>query len=114
MLKSGLEDEGFKQNKLDPCIFVRNNFIVICYVDYCCIFFKYKKKIDAILKNLSKTFKMTDKGDVKSYIGMNYRKNPNGTITMSQPAIIEKILNRLGICNETKMHDTLENVFPSR
>ena len=28
-VKTGLEDEGFKQNKLDPCVFVRNNCIVI-------------------------------------------------------------------------------------
>ena len=37
MVKTGLEDEGFKQKKLDPCLFVRNNCIVICYVDDCCI-----------------------------------------------------------------------------
>ena len=37
MLKTGLEDEGFKQNKVDPCLFVRNNCIVIFYVDDCCI-----------------------------------------------------------------------------
>ena len=33
MLKIGLEDEGFKQNKVDPCIFLRKTFIVIFYVD---------------------------------------------------------------------------------
>ena len=43
---------------------------------------------------------MTDEGYVKSYIGMNISKDPNLTITMSQPEIIEKILNRLGICDE--------------
>ena len=30
---------------------------------------------------------------------------------MSQPAIIYKILNSLGICNEYKMHDTPANVI---
>ena len=29
MLKIVLEDECFKQNKVDPCFFVRNNCIVI-------------------------------------------------------------------------------------
>ena len=41
MLKTGLEDEGFKQNKVVPCLFVRNNCIVIFYVDNCCILSKY-------------------------------------------------------------------------
>ena len=84
MLKTGLEDEGFKK-KVDPCIFVRNNCILICYVGDCCIFSKDKEIIDALLKNLSNTFKLIDEGVVKSYIGMNVRKYPNGIITMSQP-----------------------------
>ena len=46
-----------------------------------------------ISENLSKTFKMTDDGYVKSCFGMNVIKDINGTITMSQPAIIDKILN---------------------
>ena len=61
---------------------------MICYVDDCCILSKDKETIDTLLKNLSKTFKLTDEGDVKSYLGMNSRKYPNVTITMSQPAII--------------------------
>ena len=75
MLKTGLEDKGFKQNKVDPCFFVRNNCIVICYVDDCCVSYKDKEKIDALLKNLSKTFNLTDEGDVKSYLGMNVSKD---------------------------------------
>ena len=48
---------------------------------------------------------------MKSYIGMNVSKDPNGTITMRQPVIIDKILNSLGICNESKMHDTPANII---
>ena len=33
---------------------------------------------------------------------------------MREPAIIETILNRLGICDESKMHDTPENVILTR
>ena len=57
---------------------------------------------------------MTDEGDVKSYLGMNVRKYPNGTITMRKPAIIDKILNRLGVCDESKLYDTPENVILTR
>ena len=71
-----------KKNKVDPCIFVRNNCIVICYVDDYCIFSKDKETIDELFKNTSKTFKLTDEGGVKSYLGMTVRKYPNGTITI--------------------------------
>ena len=43
---------------------------------------------------------MTNEGYVKSYLGMNIRKDPNLTITMIQPAMTDKILNSLEICNE--------------
>ena len=56
-----------------------------CYVDDCYIFSKDKEKIDALLINLSKALKLTDKGGVKSYLGMNVSKDPNGAITMRQP-----------------------------
>ena len=84
MLKTGLEDEGFKQNKLDPCLFVRNYCIVVFYVDDCFLLSKYKETIDSLLINISKTFKLTDEGSVKSYLGVNFSKYPNGTSTMIQ------------------------------
>ena len=71
ILKTGLKDEGFKQNKIYPFLFVRNDCIVICYVDDCCIWSEDKQTSYALLKILSNTFKLTDKGNVKSYLGMN-------------------------------------------
>ena len=88
-----------------------NNCIVICYVDDCCIFYKGKEKIDALLKNLSNKFKLTYEGDVKSYLEKNVSKHPNGTITKIQPAIINKTLKILGICDESKMHDISAHVI---
>ena len=52
-----------------------------------------------VVENMSNTFKLTNDGGVKSYLGMNVSKDPNGTITMSQPAIINKISSSLGICD---------------
>ena len=60
MLKTGLEDEGFIQNKVYPCLFVRKNCIVVFYVDYFCILSKDKETIDALLINLLNIFNMTD------------------------------------------------------
>ena len=76
------------------------------YVDDCCIFSKDKEIIYSLLKHLSKTINLTDEIDVQYYLGINVINNPNGTITTRQPAIIEKILNSLGICDESKMNDT--------
>ena len=72
---------------------------------------KTKRKLLHYLKYISKKFQVTYEGGVESYLGMNVRKHPNGTITMSQPTIINKILNSQGFCNESKMHDSPENVI---
>ena len=104
----------FQTKYVDPCIFVRNNCSVIWYVDDFCILSKDKETIDALLKNLSKTFKLNDEGGLNSNLGMNVRKDPNGTINMSQSENINKILNILGTCDESKIHDTPENVILTR
>ena len=67
--------------------------------------------VDGEDENETYFLKLTNEGDIKSYLGMNVRKYQNGTITTIQPAIIDKILNRLGICNELKIHDTPANVI---
>ena len=89
MFKSELEDEYFKK-KVDPCLFVRNNFIVIWYVNDCFILSKEKETIDSLLRNLSKAFNLNDEGGVESFLGINVSKDTNGSITMIQPAIIDK------------------------
>ena len=63
------------------------------------------------MKNLSNIFKLNNEGDVDYYLSMNVSKYPNGTIAMSQLEMINKILNSLGIFDESKMHDTPENVI---
>ena len=50
MLKSGTEDEGFKQKKVGPGIFVRNNCNIIFYVNDYYISSKDKDTIDALFK----------------------------------------------------------------
>ena len=75
----------FRKKQSRTMYFCKRKCIVIFYVDDCCIFLKDKDKIGALLINLSKAFKLTDEGGVKSYLGMNDRKDPNGTITMRQP-----------------------------
>ena len=42
---------------------------------------------------------------------MNFSKYKNVIITMIEPANIDNILNILGICDESKMHDTPANVI---
>ena len=47
--------------------------------------------------------------DIDSYLHLPSGFHVYVTITMSQPTIIDKILNSLGICDESKIQDTPAN-----
>ena len=112
MMKQGLEKQGFKSSKTDPCLFLRNDTIIVTYVDDCLIFSKDETSIDTLLDNLRKIFKLTDEGsDVNAFLGIKVEKGENGSITMTQPALINRILNDLSLQDgNCKLHDTPANV----
>ena len=85
MLKEGLNKEGFKTSKIDPCLFLRHDVIIVTYVDDCLIFSKNQKIIEDLIKSLKQTSKLTDEGpDVNAFLVIKVEKNSNnGTITMS-------------------------------
>ncbi len=111
MLRDNLIKEGFRQSAIDPCLFLRADTILVTYVDDCLIFSNTKENIDKLLEKLKKTFNLTDEGeDVKAYLGIKVDKDKDGTITMTQPALIQRILNLLDLGGENvRMHDTPAN-----
>ena len=59
--------------------------------------------------SLQEGYNLTDDGDLKDYIGTRFTKLPDGSIELSQPRMIERVIQmvRLGnVLNRTKMHDT--------
>ena len=75
MLRNNLMRQGFKQSAIDPCLLLKNDMIVVTYVDDCLIFSDSKEKIDELLDNLRKIINLTDEGeDVKAYLGIKVEK----------------------------------------
>jgi len=52
-LRTGLLVEGFRQSEADPCLFLRQDCVLIVYTDDCIIFAKEDSTIDALVANLS-------------------------------------------------------------
>lgn len=102
-LKGGLENIGFQQSTADPCVFYRKNVMFMYYVDDGLFFSKDPKAIDkaiADLHNIKKAkrkMKLDDQGDIKDYLGINFEKMDDGKIKLTQPQIIDDILQELGI-----------------
>ena len=48
-----------------------------------------------------RAFNMTDEGDLSDYLGVKIEQLPNGTIKLSQPHLIQQILDDLGFNERT-------------
>ena len=99
MLKEGLKKQGFAQSKIDPCLFIRKDAIIVAYIDDCLIFGQKENIISEIITNLQKDFKLTDEGlDVNAFLGIKVDRNVSTrTLTMMQPALIGRVLKKLAL-----------------
>lgn len=102
-LKGALKNIGFEQSTADPCVFYRKNVIFMFFVDDGLFFCKDAKAIDQAIADLSnhkktkKKLTLDDQGDINDYLGINFEKGDDGRIRLTQPQVIDDILNELGI-----------------
>ena len=88
---------GFKQSKVDECVFYKSKSIVLIYVDDVILVGPDNQEIDDIVKIMAGTFKITDEGTLADYLGVKIRKDDQGKMTLTQGHMVESILNDLGI-----------------
>jgi len=106
-LSAGLLSHGFTQSKLDPCLFLRHDCIMVIYTDDCLIFAKEDSTINALLSALSQTYKLEDQGTVNDYLGICISKDfTSKTISMIQTGLINSILDDLNLVSSSNTKDT--------
>jgi len=74
-LKEGLLKAGFTQSTTDTCLFLRDDCIIVVYVDDCLFFSPSSTVIDGVIKTLSQTLKLKDEGDAAPFFGVNIARN---------------------------------------
>ena len=99
-LKAALINRDFVESLSDPCVFIGKDMIILVYVDDCIIISKSKFQTDNFINSLAKgqeNFDFTDEGTLSSYLGVEISKQPNNEgFTLSQPYLIERIIQALG------------------
>lgn len=93
---------GFKRSEYDFCLYQWSRegviVLVVIYVDDIMIVSNSGKAIGEIKKVFSSEFEMTDFQDVKSFLGLNIRRDmQEGTMTIDQRAYIQSVLERFGM-----------------
>lgn len=106
-LRVGLIERGWKQSDIDTCLFTKEGIILIVYVDDAILISPDKHKIDAEIKSLQRDYVLTDDGELKDYLGTRFVKRPDGSVELSQPRMIHRILEIVGLdASSSKRHDT--------
>jgi hypothetical protein len=107
-LTKGLAERGWKQLEIDTCLFTKDGILLIVYVDDAILISPNKQLIDREIKSLQEDYDLTDDGELKDYLGTRFTRRKDGSIELSQPRMVNRIFEMVGIDPEskTKMHDT--------
>ena len=109
MIRAGLLDRGFIQSKVDPCLFIRGQVLLVLYVDDVAVFSPHNAAIDEVIQSLKTHFALTDEGDLKDYLGVRIVHHKGGFVEMTQPRMIERCHEIVGMNlsnQKVKIHDT--------
>jgi hypothetical protein len=105
-LRGSLIALGFTQSLHEPCLFIKNDCLVIIYVDDCLFFAKTDDILDSIIAKLSQNFNLTSQGDVGAFLGIDIRRTADGFLELVQPGLIGKIISFVGLEAESNEHKT--------
>ena len=93
-LSEGLSELGFHQTQTDQCVFIKDDVIILIYLDDCIILFKNKQSIIKILELSRKNYTITYEGEMEEYLGIQLERTDD-TIRMSSPLLINRIIKAI-------------------
>lgn len=108
-LKQGLLKRGWRQSPIDTCLYIKPGLMLILYVDDACILSPDKSKIASEIASLQRDYDLTDEGPLQDYLGTRFDRNSDGSVTLTQPRMIERVLSIVGLDSKDttiKVHDT--------
>jgi Reverse transcriptase (RNA-dependent DNA polymerase) len=87
----------FQQSKYDPCVLWRDGCLLVVYTDDTIITGPSSKAIVKIIEEIGKLFNIPHEDQVDDFLCVNIGRNTDGTVTFTQPKLIQEILDDLGL-----------------
>jgi hypothetical protein len=83
-------------SRIDQCLYLRYDCIMVVYTDDCLIFTREDSIIDDLIQNLSNIFMLDDQGNVSDFLGIRMTSHPDTkTIHMVKPGLIYSIIHNV-------------------
>ena len=104
-LQAGLRNIGFTPSKVDECVWYRDDVIFTFYVDDGIAWSPNEASVDKFLSDFRNEklagakYDIEDKGNIADYLGIHFEETSNGKIHLSQPHLIQEIIDEVGVSN---------------
>jgi Reverse transcriptase (RNA-dependent DNA polymerase) len=99
-LDTGLKELGFRRSMVDECLYYRGQTLFLVYVDDGILMDPDPGAVEQALKDLASKFEIEDEGAIDDYLGVKVEPGATpGTFYLSQPHLIESILEDLKLVN---------------
>ena len=105
-LDKGLQEAGFEPSKVDPCLYYKGGVVLLIYVDDCILMGTTDAAIDeaiCALRSSKQNFTIEDEGAVGDFLGVKIDCSDNGMVTLTQPQLIDSIIEDLNMKDNTKL-----------
>jgi hypothetical protein len=104
-LQAGLRNIGFTPSKVDECVWYRDDVIFTFYVDDGIAWSPNEASVDKFLSDFRNEklagakYDIEDKGNISDYLGIHFEETNDGKIHLSQPHLIQEIIDEVGVPN---------------
>jgi hypothetical protein len=99
-LTKKLQAQKLVPSKLDPCLFLGKNILVITWVDDILIYGRKQEDVDNLIRDLQEDGVAIHKeGTAEGYLGLDVQRDGNKTI-LTQPGLIKRIVEGLGLSSK--------------
>jgi hypothetical protein len=111
-IHNGLLERGYVQSTVDHCVYYHGKTVFLLYVDDGIFAGPDADAIDALIKSLQSDpacatqYNITDEGTLDDNLGVKIQQAVDGRFTLTQPHLIQQILDDLGFKENSKTKKT--------
>ena len=103
----------YHQSKFDECIFYHQTTIFVVYTDDGILFDPSMSTINERIKDLQSLFDLEVQGNIQDYLGIRIDRKSDGSIHMTQPHLIDSVLEDLNLLAHENRSSTSIRDLPS-
>jgi hypothetical protein len=100
-LVAKLTSIGFSQSRIDPCVFYKGGMMYVLYTDDSILAGPDLREIEECIEEMKGVnLDITVEGDLSDFLGVNIDRLPDGSYHLSQPKLIDSILEDLRLSGD--------------